>query len=267
MKRIFITLFFTAVVFNAYAWEKLGHDASAFIAEKYLTKKAQKNMAPYLEGHTICWFSSYMDYMGYVYKLGISNEWFDHCAPVDKNFRYSNGDFDNSGNRQKGDAVMCISKACDEMKNGGYKQLPDSVVNLYLKWLIHFVPDVHCPSHIIYNFRPTNYPVEYGDSKVLFHSVWDGVPDAYGTHDWSATEFCEQLTFNLTKQQKKDIEMNGDILGWINDNAKNCIIAYDIVRQDKLTSVDRYNATVLADKQLVKGGIRLAYILNMIFGK
>ena len=38
------------------------------------------------------------------------------------------------------------------------------------------------------------------------------------------------------------------------------------VRPDTLTDVDCYNATVLADRQLVRGGIRLACLLNMIFG-
>lgn len=267
MKKLFALLVIMAFSFNAFAWNKLGHDASATIAEKYLNKKAQKNMAKYLEGHDICWFSSYMDFMGYIHKLGISNQWYDHTAPVDKDFKYSNGDFGMSGKQQNGDAVKCILTAVNAMKDGGYKNLPDSVVNLYLKWLIHFVPDVHCPSHTIYNFRSTNYKVQVGSSTIMFHSFWDAVPDAYGLHRWSATEFCQHLTFNLTKQKKKDIEMNGDILGWITESAKECIVAYDIVREDKVTESDRYDATVLADKQLVKGGVRLAYVLNLIFCK
>ena len=268
MRKFIILLICAVFAADVCAWNKLGHDASAMIAEKYLTKKAQKNMAKYLDGRGIAWYSSFMDYMGYIDKLGISNEWFDHCAPVDKDFNYAEGEFGRSGGTQKGDAVMCIRRAVEAMKDGGYKSLPDSMVNLYLKWLIHFVPDTHCPSHIIYNFRSTNYQVEIGSTKILFHSTWDAIPDTYGLHDWSASEFCSQLTFNLTKAQKKEIEMGGDILAWVHQSAKDCVVAYDIVREnEKVTEKDRFKATVLVDKQLVKGGVRLAYLLNMIFNK
>jgi len=267
MKKLLIILLCTVFAVNAYSWEKLGHDASAMIAEKYLTPKAKKNMAKYLEGRTISWYASYMDYMGYKYKLGLSNEWFDHCVPVNKDFQYANGDYDNSGISQKGDAQMCIQKAFDEMKDGGYKELPDSLVNLYLKWLVHFVPDSHCPSHVIYNYRSTNYWVKVGDRQKLFHSIWDGTPDTHGIHNWSPGEYCEQLTDGLTKADIKEIEMNGDMMAWIHQSAVDCIIAYDIVREGgSLEDDDCVHASELADRQLLRGGIRLAYLLNLIFG-
>lgn len=268
MKRFFVLLVVgTLLAGNSLAWNRLGHDIGALIAEKYLTKKAKKNMTKYLEGHNIVWFASYMDYMGYIYKLGLSNEWYDHTVPVDKDFNYAPGEFGTSGGKQNGDAIMCVEKAVKAMKDGGYKALPDSVVNLYLKWLIHFVPDAHCPSHTIYNFRSTNYHVTVGSQKLLFHGIWDGMPDVHGLHHWSASEYRDELTFNLTKAQKKAIEMDGDIAGWIHESAKDCIVAYDIVRPEGMTDADKYNATVLVEKQLLRGGIRLAYLLNMIFGK
>ena len=158
-------------------------------------------------------------------------------------------------------------EAVDEMKDGGYRNLPDSTVTLYLAWLAHFVPDIHCPSHVIYNFRSTNYWVNVGGGeKVLFHGIWDHVPDRYGIHDWSPGEYCDHLTRNLSRKEVKAIAMDGDVLGWVHQNAVECLVAYDIVRPDTLTDVDCYNATVLADRQLVRGGIRLACLLNMIFG-
>ena len=267
MKRFLIILLMSLVATASYSWDKRGHDASTMIAEKYLTKKARKNISKYLEGHTLTWYASYMDYMGYHYKLGLSNEWFDHCSPVNRKMEYSNGDYDDSGISQKGDAVMCIRKAVDEMKDGGYRNLPDSTVTLYLAWLAHFVPDIHCPSHVIYNFRSTNYWVNVGGGeKVLFHGIWDHVPDRYGIDDWSPGEYCDHLTRNLSRKEVKAIAMDGDVLGWVHQNAVECLVAYDIVRPDTLTDVDCYNATVLADRQLVRGGIRLACLLNMIFG-
>ena len=113
----------------------------------------------------------------------------------------------------------------------------------------------------------TNYWVNVGGGeKVLFHGIWDHVPDRYGIHDWSPGEYCDHLTRNLSRKEVKAIAMDGDVLGWVHQNAVECLVAYDIVRPDTLTDVDCYNATVLADRQLVRGGIRLACLLNMIFG-
>ena len=54
---------------------------------------------------------------------------------------------------------------------------------------------------------------------------------------------------------------------WVSDNARNCIVAYDIVRPDtELSDPERYEGNLLAEKQLLKGGYRLAYVLNLIFG-
>ena len=53
----------------------------------------------------------------------------------------------------------------------------------------------------------------------------------------------------------------------MSDNARNCIVAYDIVRPDtELSAPERYEGNLLAEKQLLKGGYRLAYVLNLIFG-
>ena len=53
----------------------------------------------------------------------------------------------------------------------------------------------------------------------------------------------------------------------MSDNARNCIVAYDIVRPDtELSDTERYEGNLLAEKQLLKGGYRLAYVLNLIFG-
>ena len=94
-------------------------------------KKAKKNIAKYLEGHDIIYYASWMDYLGYVTKKRLLNEWFDHCVPVNKDFEYAEGDF-------PGDALMAVEKAIDRMKDGKYKSMDDSTVLLLIKHLVHF---------------------------------------------------------------------------------------------------------------------------------
>ena len=104
------------VPFSSSAWDKLGHDVSAMIAWENMTSKAKKNISKYLEGHDdIVYYASWMDYMGYVTKSGYSNEWFDHCVPVNKDFEYAEGDF-------PGDALMAVEKAIERLADGKYTQ-------------------------------------------------------------------------------------------------------------------------------------------------
>ena len=45
------------------------------------------------------------------------------------------------------------------------------------------------------------------------------------------------------------------------------MVAYDIVREGgTVEDPDLYAGNLLAEKQLLKGGLRLAAVLNMIFG-
>ena len=126
MKKIFAAALVLLVVpFSSSAWDKLGHDVSAMIAWENMTSKAKKNISKYLEGHDdIVYYASWMDYMGYVTKSGYSNEWFDHCVPVNKDFEYAEGDF-------PGDALMAIEKAIERLGDGKYRNLDDSTVLLH----------------------------------------------------------------------------------------------------------------------------------------
>ena len=259
MKKFLIAavVFSVAVPFSSFGWCKLGHDISAVIAQRNLTPKAKKNLARYLNGNDIVYYASWMDYMGYVTKSGYSNEWFDHCVPVDKNFEYAEKDF-------PGDALMATEKAIERLGDGKYRNLDDSTVLLLIKHLVHFVPDMHCPSHVIYNFRPSNYLVKLDGQDKLFHGVWDDMP-SLGPHAWSVTEWSENLD-RCTKEQKAEI-VEGTPRDWVKDNAEACIAAYDIIREgDVVTDPDLYEGNLLAEKQLLKGGLRLAYVLNLIFG-
>ena len=260
MKKIFAAALVLLVVpFSSSAWDKLGHDVSAMIAWENMTSKAKKNISKYLEGHDdIVYYASWMDYMGYVTKSGYSNEWFDHCVPVNKDFEYAEGDF-------LGDALMAIEKAIERLGDGKYRNLDDSTVLLLIKHLVHFLPDMHCPAHVIYNYRPSNYWVEINGRKELFHSVWDNMP-SYGPHAWSVSEWCRYLG-HCTKEERAEM-VEGTPREWVADNARNCIVAYDIVRPDEnVSDPDRYRGNLLAEQQLQKGGFRLAHVLNSIFGR
>jgi len=257
-KTLLLAIVFMVVVpSSSFGWNKLGHDIAAAIAQRNLTPKAEKNLARYLDGRDIVYYASWMDYMGYKTKSGYSNEWFDHCVPVNRDFEYAETDF-------PGDALMATEKAIEHLGDGKFRTLDDSTVLLYIKHLVHFLPDMHCPSHVIYNFRASNYWVKLNGEDKMFHAVWDGMP-SLGPHAWSMTEWSDRLD-RCTKAQKAAM-VAGTPRDWVKDNAETCIVAYDIVREgETVEDPDIYAGNLLAEKQLLKAGLRLAAVLNRIFG-
>lgn len=259
MKKLFVAVALLTFAFPSFAWDKLGHDISATIAWNNMTPKARKNIVKYLEGqNNIVYYASWMDFMGSATKSGYSNTGHDHLVPVNDDFEYAEGEF-------PGDALRATEIAIERLGGGKYKNLDDSTVLLLIKHLVHFLPDMHCPSHVIYKAYPDSFfKLNYKGKNETFHGIWDKMT-SYGPHAWSATEWCMYLD-NRPKTEKNEI-VKGTPREWVKDNARTCIIAYDIIKpQIEITAPERFRGNLLAEKQLLKGGLRLAYVLNQIFG-
>ncbi|MDO5571344.1 MAG: S1/P1 nuclease [Bacteroidales bacterium] len=243
---------------KSFAFDKEGHSIAASIAKKHLSKKASKNISKYLNNHDIVYYASWMDYLGYVTKSGYCNEWFDHCVPVNENFEYAEKAF-------PGDALLATETAIERLKDGKYKELDDSTVFLLIKHLVHFLPDMHCPSHVIYTFRPSNYVVTVDGKNINFHTVWDGMINL-GPHKYSVSEWVEVLNYFTKEEQAQMIK--GTPRDWVHENAKDCIVAYEIVPEGKeVEDPQRYQGSVILEKQIMRAGLRLALVLNTIFEK
>ena len=261
MKKIFAAALVLLVVpFSSSAWDKLGHDVSAMIAWENMTSKAKKNISKYLEGHDdIVYYASWMDYMGYVTKSGYSNEWFDHCVPVNKDFEYAEGDF-------PGDALMAIEKAIERLGDGKYRNLDDSTVLLLIKHLVHFLPDMHCPAHIRYPGNTTigYYKVDYFGREMRYHTIWDS-EIVQRPHPWSFTDLAWLLD-RYTETEQAEIT-SGTVYDWGRESAAASKCIYDVQPGESVANdfIKKYKP--LAESQIAKAGYRLAAVLNDVFGK
>ena len=93
MKRLAISIlsiFFMLECTSLFAWGPMGHDVVAAIAEQNLTRKAKKNIEKLLDGHSIVFYSSWMDNIqnSPYWKNGydVTKTW--HYANVDKGYTY-----------------------------------------------------------------------------------------------------------------------------------------------------------------------------------
>jgi hypothetical protein len=251
---------------NGWGWG-FAHKVVARIAEKHLTPKAAQAMERYFD-------SSIVDYSLWLDKhrndpeiaalninhMGMCNEDFS-CDAVIK----------ESGNLEPS-LVACYER----LKS--YKELPDSVVHLELKILIHLVGDMHCPSHFYAYDMPkwtksTKYRSKYGwfkltynGKEMTYHSLWDySLNHAHPEFGQEVELFVEDLDKNVSRKCARQM-VKGSVYDWAKERNIRCKPIYDWAKPgDVLDDSFFKEHGALADEMVLKAGYRLAHLLNQLF--
>ena len=167
------------------------------------------------------------------------------------------------------DPVSRIDKIMKEMEKGQYLNMPDSIVAMNLKLLIHMTTDMHCPGHVTYP-KEMNFPmkkvIKVGNKKYVRHKFWDGAPMILHPK-WRIEQFAKAYDTYSAKEIKKFCK--GDTYKWGYANARKMVETFDYWDENEdLKKMSKEKRQVIEDmthKQLAVGGYRLAYILNRIF--
>ena len=256
MRRInilIIVALFVTISQKLFAWSSIEHDAITYIAECNLNPEAKKRIENYLGGRSIVYYASWMDHYRKTPDYNFSDTW--HMSYVDENFKYI-----DAPNKETYKCVPYLEEMIKKLEN--YKALDDSTVAVSLKFLIHIVADMHCPSHVAYVNRPS-FNVKYNGVDISYHSVWDYAMLRHA-NSWSYTEYQHQLN-RCSVDEKKQI-MQGNPREWFEQTAKDCIVIYDWAKPSENLGVDFMNkARFLGESQILKAGYRMAYLLNKLF--
>lgn len=249
-----MTLVLMSISLHSFAWGRIGHDAVSYIAECNLTKKAKKNIEKYL-GHSIVYYAAWMDDYRETPDYKHTTVW--HSASVDKDYYYT-----DEVKSPKGDAVCELENAINILSD--YRSKDDSTVIVNLKYIIHLVGDMHCPTHIKYPDVKTGFKVKLNGKEYSYHSIWDShIIEA--VHKWHYTEWQHQLD-RCSKKEKEQIAA-GSPRDWFHQSAIDCRPIYNGVGPGSELGKDYLNAMhPLAESQILKAGYRLAKVLNDLFG-
>lgn len=255
-KIVFVLVLINTQNFHAADdWGKTGHRVTGQIADSYLTNKAKKNIALVLNGESLALVSTFADDIK-------SDENYKKYSP----WHYVNFSFDKKYEEetpsQYGDLIQGIRHCIQMLKD---KESTKEDKRFYLKMLVHFVGDLHQPLHVGRGEDKggNDIQVRWFKNGSNLHRVWDsGMIDYYGMS-------YSELASNATKLNKAQIESikTGDILDWVYESqtlAKKVYASANI--GEKLGYTYMYYNFLTVRSQLQKGGIRLAKILNEIFG-
>lgn len=246
----------TSIGFSStYDWGKTGHRVVGEVASNQLTRKARKKIDKLLGGHSLAFVSTYADDIKSDRSYKKYSPWHYVNFPFGKKYA-------DEIPSQYGDLIIGIRKCIDVLKD---KNASVEDQAFYLKMLVHFLGDLHQPLHVgrSEDKGGNAIQVQWFKKGSNIHRVWDSeMIDYYGM---SYTELSHNMD-ELTKKQKTVLQ-KGSILDWAYESQSLAEKVYTSVKSGEKIgyrySYDHFNTVC---SQLQKGGIRLAKILNEIFG-
>lgn len=258
MKKIFsIVTIALLCAQTAFGWGGVGHRVIVEIAQRNLTEKAKENISKYMN-YDLKKEAVWMDIHRHDEPIAYTTSW--HVYNVNERDVY-----DPNPRLYKGDCVHALKVADYNLRQ--YKELTDSAVVFNLRMVLHFVGDLHCPTHSYVPGPRCFWPCELnGKAQKSFHGVYDKMP-ALVHKGKSDNEIAAELDTWKKSAIKKVTK--GDFNAWASEiGARNKVIYQwnphnTPVLRDDTVELSRN----LVNEQMARAGYRLAYLLNLYFGK
>lgn len=256
MKKTFIISAAMAASLTAFPWGQKGHDTVTCIAENHLTPTAKATINSLLSGRSIVYYANWLDNASHTPEYGYSKTWHYKNIDADETYR-------SARKNPKGDIVEAINTQYEILRN---PSAPAEDRTLALKMVIHLVGDIHQPMHM-------GRATDRGGNRVTvknfnrdsnLHSSWDSFIVENG-HKWSYTEWQRQID-RATPAETVEILSIKEPRDWARQTYEIATRIYDATPEGTKLSYD-YVAewTPVVEQQFLRGGLRLADLLNSIF--
>ena len=252
--RSITILLLLSISATSFAWGPTGHRAIGHVAEQHLSKKAQKAIKAILGNESLAIASTYMDEVRADRKFDHTHDW--HWVTIPDGSTYAGTEKNPDGDLIEAIERMKIS-ITDENSSIEEKRRD-------LRFLIHLIGDLHQPLHIGRgDDRGGNeFKVKWMNKSSNLHRVWDsGIIDL---QKLSYTELAESLD-PISSQQKAEWQQ-GTTEDWAHEAMQYRDRIYAIEEGDRLGYGYAYEHWPLVREQLNKAAIRLAGVLNTLFG-
>ena len=245
----------------AFAWGPKGHRIVALIAEAQLTPAAKQGIADLLDVETDPRVKSLADAATWPDLIKGDRPDTEPWHFVD--ILIANGTYDAA--RDCADANCIIPKIEQFRATLANHSAPMADRLEALKFVVHFVGDLHQPLHCADNHdRGGNgVAVKWFGKRMNLHSVWDSaIIDRAGLDEES---FSAQLVGDVDPEQIPAVEA-GDLVDWANAAHRLAKTHAYALPQNRFLGQNYYSKHAdIVDEQLTKAGLRLARILNESF--
>ncbi len=251
------TLAFLGSLSCAFGWGKDGHRIVADMASRLLTDRTRTEVEDLLRGESLAEVSTWADVVRDDPPYRATAPWHYVNIPKDGEAYEEKRDCPKAGC-----VVSAIRKQVETLKDA---QVPREQRVEALKFLVHFVGDVHQPLHAgLAEDRGGNEIIVdlLGERKNL-HEVWDSDIIERAHRPWK--EYADELTRRMSEDQRKAWS-SLDPARWATESHKLALThAYAVGPEGALDEAYLDRARPVVEERLTAAGVRLAGLLNSIF--
>ena len=269
MKNIFRNLIVIAamalITIPSFGWGRRVHATIAYIAEQHLTPRAKKAVDEILEGKTMAYYASWLDYYraemqitytenGVVYPRNMP-----HSFKVDENCKVFAQDHQ--------EALDIIGESMELLKD--WKNADPKMRLGAMQCIIHLVGDIHCPGHVKFPDGRAGdgpgqgkYEVTFFGKKTSMHTVWDSMVIDH-ICEGSVMELAAAVD-NASRKEIKEIQAGG-LYDWGQDIADRVKTVWPLEPGTAVGKEYCHQVSDVALDMVRRAGLRLAKVLNDTF--
>ncbi|MCG2841725.1 S1/P1 nuclease [Sandaracinobacter sp. RS1-74] len=244
-----------AVSQPAFAWGLTGHRITGAVADEYLSPKARAGVKDILGTESLAEASNWPDFMRSdpdPFWQKESVPWHYVTIPADKAYA-------DVGHPPEGDSITALTKYAAIARDA---KAPLAERQKALRFVIHIVGDLSQPLHV---GRPgdrggNDVKVSFFGEQTNLHTLWDSTLIAH--NQLSYTEWAGWLTSRFTTDELRDWS-SPDPQQWLADSVLEREAMYPANPDLRYSYVFEQQARL--NRQLGKGGLRLASYLNALF--
>lgn len=259
-KIVCIVILFFYLPATVLAWGVLGHRIVGEIASTYLTKEARLQIKQILGNETVAMAANWADFIKSDSSYKYLNAW--HYIDFDSGVSYSEMKKILAADTAA-DAYAELNFLTKQLKN---KNLSKDKKLMYLRLLIHIAGDIHQPFHSSEkgDNGGNGLKVYWFGASSNIHRVWD--EQLIGLQELSYTEYTAAINFTTAAQRK--VWQKEPLSGWLYESFTiSQHLRQDLKPDQKLSYSYNFKNIKTVNEQLLKGGVRLAGLLNSIFSK
>lgn len=253
MKKLHWSVVLCFVVQMCFGWGQTGHRTVGEVAEAHLSKKAAKQVKKLLGDQSLAMASTWMDEIRSDSTYDYAKDW--HWVSIPYGTTYA-----ETEKNPNGDLIEAIGRMKTTLQSDTASR--ENKIRA-LKFLVHLVGDLHQPLHVGNGTDKGGnaVKVKYFWENSNLHRVWDsGIIDG---KQLSYTELAAAIN-HTTKDQVK-LWQAGAVTDWAVDAQSLHKQVYDFRDVGMLSYEYDYRNWEAVQQQLLKGGVRLAGILNEVF--
>ena len=234
----------------SFAWGSEGHKITDDVAYHYLDQSVKDSVVAYLDGTAFeeagCWMDQIRSDHQYDYLKPC------HYINIEKGETYKPTTAANIINE--------LSTVIARLRERSRHTREENAIDL--KILMHLVGDLHQPLHVGYGGDKGGNKIEvtFMGKNSNLHKVWDS---EIIRHNKITADGCLHIASSYSPAEISAIGKI-DVIGWMNDSRTHLGQVYDFTDATISESYITKN-TLLIEKQLIAGGLRLSALLKEIF--